>query len=528
VAGGLPDYQMIRRERLSEALAVAQDRALELIVTELSLPDARGLDAVRALREAAPTTPLVVIGKPADEALAVSALRAGAQDYLVREQLTPDAMRRALRFAIERQRADEAAPKSRSIAPVDSDHFVDCIKSALARARRERQRVAVIYVNLRRGQLQAETMPQPLSGSLLGRAVDRLRRTLREYDTLAYLGHDRLGIIVPAIQEGDRASVPARRLLAELSQPFIVRGLPVSLGATLGIGVYPDDADTAEELCRCAEMAGCRAQAFGSGTYEFFDEECQASSRARHRLDAELDRALAEHQFVLQYRPQHALDTGRVVAAEVVLSWRRPNGELWEADRFLAALERRQLASKLTAWMLGEACAQGKAWQAQHPGLVMALDLTPSQLTDPELCAELARALGESSFPAEQLELEIPEQAVQRDGAPGVLAALAALGVRLLIDDFGHQLPLARLGALPISAIKIGPSLADLAGNDARGAALIRAAADLSRDLRIDLSAMGVDEPSQLDFLQRVGCRRAQGELYGPARTADATWLSAG
>jgi diguanylate cyclase len=529
VAGGLPDYQVIRSERLSDALAVAQDRALELIVTEMSLPDARGLDAIRALREAAPNTPLVVIGKPADEALALSALRAGAQDYLVREQLTPEAMRRALRFAMERQRADEAAPKSsRSIVPADTDHFPECITSALARARRERHRVAVIYVNLRRAQREAEGAPQPLSGSLIGRSMDRVRRTLREYDTLAYLGRDRLGIILPAIQEGDRASVPARRLLAELSQPFILRGVPVSLDVTLGIGVYPDDADTAEELCRCADMAGCRAQAFGSGAYEFFDEECQASSRARHAFDAEIDRALAEHQFVLQYRPQHALDTGRVVAAEVVLSWRRPDGELWEAERFLDALERRQLTSKLTAWMLREACAQGQAWQARHPGLVLALDLTPSQLTDPELCAELARALGESGLPPEQLELEIPEAAVQRDGAPGVLAALAALGVRLLIDDFGHQLSLSRLGALPINAIKIGPSLADLAGNDARGAALIQAAADLSRDLRIDLSAMGVDEPSQLDFLQRIGCSRAQGELYGPARTADTTWLSAG
>jgi EAL domain-containing protein (putative c-di-GMP-specific phosphodiesterase class I)/DNA-binding response OmpR family regulator len=527
VDASLPGYQLIRSGRLCDALCVAQARALGLIVSELSLPDARGLDAIRALREVAPSTPLVVIGKSDDEVLALSSLRAGAQDYLVREQLTPEGVRRALRFAIERHRADDSAPKSRSLAPADSGHFPECVTSALARARREGHRVAVIYVNLRRGRLHAEGVAEPLSGSLIGRAMDRVRRTLREYDTLAHLGRDRLGIIIPAIERGDRASVPARRLLAELSQPFISSGLPVSLDVTLGIGIYPDDADTAEELCRCADMAGCRAQAFGSGAYEFFDEECQASSRARHALESELERALAERQFVLQYRPQHALDTGGVVAAEVVLSWRRPNGELWEADRFLAALEGRKLAAKLTAWMLREACCQGKAWQAQHPGLLMALDLTPSQLADPELCAELARALGESGFPPEQLELELPEAAVQREGAPGVLAALAALGVRLSIDDFGHQLSLARLGALPISAIKIGPSLADLAGNDARGAALIQAAADLSRDLRIDLSAMGVDEPSQLDFLQRIGCRRAQGELYGPARTADATWLSA-
>lgn len=528
VAGGLPDYQLISSERLSDALAIAQHRALQLIVTELSLPDARGLDAIRALREAAPNPPLVVIARQADDALALSALRAGAQDYLVRQQLTPEAMRRSLRFAIERQRAEQAPPQSRSLVPANTDHFPESVTAALARARRAGDRVAVIYVNLRRARPDAEAAPEPLSGTLITRAMDRVRRTLREYDTLAYLGRDRLGIVLPAIQEGDRASVPARRLLAELSQPFIMRKMPVSLEVTLGIGIFPDDADTAEELCRCADMAGCRAQAFGSGAYEFFDEECQASSRVRHALDADLDRALAEQSFVLQYRPQHALDTGQLVAAEAVLSWRRADGELWEAERFVAALERRQLVPRLTGWMLREACARCKAWQEQHPGLVMALDLTPSQLTDPELCALLERALDESGLPADRLELEIPEAAVQTHCAARVLATVAALGVRLLIDDFGHQLSLAQLGELPIGGIKIGPSLADLAGHAGRGAALIQAAADLSRDLGIELSAMGVDEPSQLDFLQRIGCQRAQGDLYGPPRTAEATWLSAG
>ena len=127
----------------------------------------------------------------------------------------------------------------------------------------------------------------------------------------------------------------------------------------------------------------------------------------------------------------------------------------------------------------------------------------------------------------DDLELEIPEDAALLEPVPRTLAQLAALGVRLTVDDFGHRLPLARLSELPISTLKIGPTLADLAGTDARGAALIRAAADVSRDLQLSLAAMGVDEPGQLDFLQRIGCERAQGELYGPARPARASWLSA-
>ena len=527
VEAGLPEYQVIQSERLVEALGVAQVRQLQVIVTELSLPDARGLDAIRALRAAAPHTPLVVLGKQPDEALALQALRAGAQDYLVPDQLTPEGLRRALRFAIERQRADDV-PRSRSIAPADNGYFPECVTAALARAGREGTRVAVMYVDVRIEGAARDVASRPLSGSLIGRILDRIRSSLRQYDTLAYLGDNRIGVVLPAMPAGDRAGVPARRLLAELRAPLRVRDVSITLDVSLGIGVYPDDADTAEELCRCADMAGYRARALGSGACEFFDEECQASSRAREELDSALDRALSEWEFVLRYRPQHAIDTGRVAGAEVVLSWQRSDGELWDSERFMAALEERDLATRLSGWMLREACYQGQGWQEQHPGLVVALDLSASQLQDPTLIDKLELSLSQSGLRPELLELEIPESAVELEGVPAVLDQLAELGVRLTIDDFGHQLSLARLSELPISAIKIGPSLADLAGNDERGAALIRATAHLSRDLDIALSAMGVDEPGQLDFLQQVGCARAQGELYGPPRTAEATWLSAG
>src|SRR5688572_33464110 len=107
-------------------------------------------------------------------------------------------------------------------------------------------------------------------------------------------------------------------------------------------------------------MAGYRAQAFGSGAYEFFDENCQATSRARHELEVALDRALEQWQFVLQYRPQHAVDSGGVVAAEVLVFWQRPDGQLWDHTRFMDVLEERDLASRLTGWVAREACCQGR------------------------------------------------------------------------------------------------------------------------------------------------------------------------
>jgi diguanylate cyclase (GGDEF)-like protein len=525
VAGGLPDYRLLHSEQLDDAVAITQERKLQLIVAELTLPDARGLDAIRALREAAPNTPLVVVGRDADDVLALAALRAGAQDYLVRRELGADSMRRALRFAIARQRAEEAPPRSRSIAVSDGNAWPERVASALARARRENSRTAILYASLQRP--GSTLLDAPLGDTLLGRVTERIRATLREYDSLAYLGGDRFGVILPALPAGDRASIPARRLLAGLSAPFDVGGRSVSLTARVGIGIYPDDADTAEELCRCADMAVYRAQALDDGGCEFFDEVCQATVRAREELDRELDRALADWSFVLQYRPEHALDDGRLVAAEAVVCWRRDDGILWEPSRFMPALEQRELSTRLTPWLLEQACQQGQAWQARHPGLAVSIDLSAKQLLDPSLRGHVQRALEHSGLSPALLELEIPEDATLLEPIPRTLAQLAELGVRLTVDDFGHRLPLARLSELPISALKIGPTLADLAGTDARGAALIRAAADVSRDLRLSLAASGVDEPGQLDFLQRIGCERAQGELYGPARPARASWLSA-
>ena len=525
VQGGLPDYRLLKSEQLGDAVALAQEHKLQLIVAELTLPDARGFDAIRALREAAPSTPLVVIGTGADEAFALAALRAGAQDYLVRSQLTPDSMRRALRFAIERQRAEETPPRSRSIAPAGGTQWAEHVAAALARARREGNRAALIYVSVRRASGSA-AVDGPLGEALLGQVTQRIRQSLREYDTLTYLGHDRFGIILPVLPAGDRAGIPARRLLAGLSEPLEVRDHSVSLETRLGIGVYPDDADSAEELCRCADMAVHRAQALADGGCEFFDEACQAAAHAREVLDREIDQALADWDFVLQYRPEHALGDGRIVAAEAVVCWRRPDGELWEASRFMPALEQRELSTRLTRWVLQRACRQGQAWQESHPGLGLSVDLTPKQLMDPALLGHVQLALERCGLAPELLELAIPEDAALLEPVPRMLERLAALGVRLAVDDFGHRLPLARLSELPLSALNIGPTLADLAGNDARGAALIRAAADVSRDLRLSLAARGVDDPGQLDFLQRIGCERGRGELYGGARPAQSSWLS--
>jgi EAL domain-containing protein (putative c-di-GMP-specific phosphodiesterase class I) len=211
---------------------------------------------------------------------------------------------------------------------------------------------------------------------------------------------------------------------------------------------------------------------------------------------------------------QHSLQTGRVVGAESSLSWHRPGGELWSGGKLESALSKRGWAHRLTEWLLSKACAQASFWQQAHPGLSVTVKLTQDQLDDPKLYQKVSEALARSGLPPKLLEIAVDETTVQAGQNDATLRRLADLGVDLSLDDFGAEASICRLSELPIATLKIGPKLGDLAGHDQRGAARLKAAADLSRALNLRLSAVGVNAAGHREFLRSIGCERGQGELY--------------
>jgi EAL domain-containing protein (putative c-di-GMP-specific phosphodiesterase class I) len=222
--------------------------------------------------------------------------------------------------------------------------------------------------------------------------------------------------------------------------------------------------------------------------------------------------------FELDYRLDHCLSTGRVLGAESSLYWRRTDNERWPLSRFSGTLEERGWSRRLTGWILGEACGKARELRRDHPDLSMAVAISPDQLRDSELASRVARALGESGLPPAALELSVAEGVIQDRASDRALRDLSRLGVCLSVSDFGSEASLSRLSELPLGALRIGPQLGDLAGSDERSAARLRAAVGLSQALNLRLSARGVDEARQRDFLVGIGCARGQGNLYAPHR----------
>jgi EAL domain-containing protein (putative c-di-GMP-specific phosphodiesterase class I)/GGDEF domain-containing protein len=428
-------------------------------------------------------------------------------------------VRRTLRFAIERRRAEEKLSASHAaMAHVDGSLFPGRLTSAISRAKRDRTRVAVLLINVER-QNAGELSNQRFNAELTQLLTERTRASLREYDTLAWLGENRLGVILEGIVNADQSDVPARRILDALAEPILQTGETLQLNANLGIALYPDDADSEEELYRFAEMASCRAQATGPGVYEFFSESQQRSSQTRIALEDALTRAVEAHDFVLHYEPQLQPSTNRLLAMEAKLRWPRSNQEIWTTEQFLAPLEERGLAQRLTEWTLIQVCRQAQAWQTRQPGLLLAVDVSPKQFTDPELVNKLARALQITRLEPKTLELEVPDRMLSQAGAREQLNDLAALGVRLIVDDFGKTTGLTQLVGLPIHGIKIDAGLVGHA--EGEPTALTRAVAELARGLRLDLMAANVKSAAQRSLLIDMGCQRAQGELFGAAMPAD-------
>jgi diguanylate cyclase len=522
VRSALPDFELTRAKLLHEGLRSIERREPDAIITQLTLGDARGVDAVRKLCQRVPHVPVVVVARREEEGLALQALRAGAQDYLMIDQLAPELIRRAVRFAVERRQANaELAATNDPRAGTTPEAFERRLAAAIGRARREQQHVAVVRVALERP--GSSLAPRNSSAPPQSGVVSNILRSVREYDSVFPLSADTVSVILEGLKDGTQVEVAARRILQGLhhgGRPSNDTDSEPKSEASIGIAVFPDDADREEELVRCADMAVTRARASGVGTIEFFDEARGEAVATKRRLNEVLTRILEHDEFVLHYEPQHNPRTDRLIGFETQLHWQAPGDESLSAAHFVPLLDERGATPRLTAWMLNEACQQVRAWRRTQPDLRVSVNLSLLQLQDPQLVRKLKHALSSAQLPAAALELELPEQALQSPAARQILTVVASLGVRLVVDGFGTDTPLASLAGLDIKGIKLWPKLAESMTSRNEADAFVAAITQLAHSLKLEVSVLGVQNVAQRDKLRRMGCDRAQGTLYGPARPA--------
>jgi PAS domain S-box/diguanylate cyclase (GGDEF) domain len=430
----------------------------------------------------------------------------------------------AIRDVSERKRAAEHI---RRLAHYDSLTelpnrvlFWDRLGQALAQARRHKEQIAILCIDLDRFKEVNDTLGHAAGDKLLTQAARRLNASLRDSDTLARLGGDEFAVIMTNLREGHLASECAQRIVDALAASFDIDGNEVVIGASVGIALSDIGAENAPEtILRSADLALYRAKADGRGSYRFFAEEMNARLQTRKAMERQLRQAMVEGQFELFYQPQVEAGSWRILGVEALLRWRHPERGLIMPAEFVPLAEETGLIIPLGEWVLRSACKAAKPWG----DLRIAVNLSGTQFRQSGLDEIVGKALAEGGLEPGRLEVEVTETILLQDveASLSTLQKIKKLGVRIAMDDFGTGYSsLSYLRTFPFDKIKIDRSFVQDLGRQDEASAIVRAVVHLGRSLGIRTSAEGVETRDQADILVLDGCDEVQGYHFGRPMSA--------
>uniref|UniRef100_B8DPY6 Diguanylate cyclase/phosphodiesterase with PAS/PAC sensor(S) n=1 Tax=Nitratidesulfovibrio vulgaris (strain DSM 19637 / Miyazaki F) TaxID=883 RepID=B8DPY6_NITV9 len=396
---------------------------------------------------------------------------------------------------------------------------LETLDDMLTEARRKAQPLGVLLLDLDDFKLVNDSMGHATGDVVLMEVGRRLGAVLDPDEAVARLGGDEF-IIFTAARGGSEAHAElAKRLITEFSTPFRVAHSEVYLGVSIGIAAFPADGDTGGHLVRCADLAMYRAKASGKNTYRFYTPELTRAAQHRLEVEAELRPAIAQGHIVPYYQPVVDLGSGRIVGAEALARWRKPDGSLVAPAEFIPVAEQTGLVTSIDMAVISRACSQTLAWTEAGLGrLRVSCNISARHLQRGNLPGDIRAILDASGLSAAQLALEVTETVYMEniDKARAMLDAVTELGVPIVLDDFGTGYSsLSYLQSLSFDIIKIDRSFVkDLP--DASSLALLRAMLGIAAGLGVTSLAEGVETVEQYVLLKSLGCGKGQGYLFSP------------
>ncbi|MGI4939457.1 MAG: putative bifunctional diguanylate cyclase/phosphodiesterase [Janthinobacterium lividum] len=393
--------------------------------------------------------------------------------------------------------------------------FREHMEHVLGHLRQEGGHAAVLFLDLDGFKAVNDVLGHAAGDELLRAVSSRLRGGVDAADLVVRLGGDEFAIVQRDPRQPAAGAALSERLVAAMREPIEIQGQPIAIGTSIGIALADAATASTNDLLHDADIALYRAKAEGRGTWRVFTPEMDRTVRARHALEADLRRALAEEQFELHYQPQVEADTGRLVAFEALIRWRHPQRGLVSPLEFIPVAEETGLIVGLGAWVLERACADAAGWPER---VGVAVNLSPAEFVCGEPVRHVEQALVASGLDATRLQVEITESVLLRNSAEtvAVLHRLRAMGVRIAMDDFGTGYSsLSYLRQFPFDKVKIDQSFVRDIGMGRCGVEVVRAMVGLGRALGIKVLVEGVETSEQAALLRTERCEEFQGYLFG-------------
>jgi diguanylate cyclase (GGDEF)-like protein/PAS domain S-box-containing protein len=403
--------------------------------------------------------------------------------------------------------------------------FNDRLSLAILHAQRRRQPLVVMFLDLDHFKRVNDTLGHSAGDELLVKVADRLRRCIRQDDTVARVGGDEFLLLLNGItREADTATM-ARKILGILAEPFLVQKRELFIEASIGIGMYPGDGADAEALITNVDTAMYRAKETGRNSFQFFTQKMQEQSQERAALESGLRRALPRGEFILHYQPIYRLRDRSVVGVEALVRWRHPEKGILSPREFIPLAEDVGLIARVGEWVLRRACEQLKAWQAAGATpMRISVNVSPRQFQQRDFAANVRRIVRESGLEPSVLDLEITESIAMHDVAHTgrVLTELADLGIQISMDDFGtgHS-SLNYLKHFPIRRLKIDQSFVAGMTTDDKDHAIVATVISIARNLGLAVTAEGVETEEQAALLAALACEDVQGYLFAHPEPAE-------
>ena len=523
------DGRVIDRRRSSalfEAMHETRTYAVSDVATETRIGDLR----MEYLRPNGITAILVAPFRQGQKmrGLMIHEYQGGMREWTRDEASFASSLADFVALAITASDRREAEEKLREMANYDRltglpnrSLFMDRLAQGLAKARRARQRVALLFIDVDRFKSINDSLGHHSGDTVLRSIGKRLLGCVRASDTVARLGGDEFTVVLENCQDAEFITMICERILTAVVEPISLGETEVNLTCSIGISLFPNDGADGDVLLQNADSAMYKAKDRGRNNYQFFTQDMHVRAMLHLSRENALRKALQRTEMVLHYQPQFDLKRGGIVGLESLVRWHDPElGLIWPGE-FIPLAEETGLIVPLGEWVLQQACQQAKLWYEAAKGrpFHMAVNLSVRQFGMKNLVEVVRGALDASGLPPEALQLEITESVIMQDVEANiqVLEALKMLGVRIALDDFGtgHS-SLLYLKRLPVDVLKIDREFVEVIQRSEYDAAIAHSIIALGESLKLQVIAEGVETVQQMESLLQQGCHTMQGYLLSP------------
>jgi len=526
------DVQITEAITVDQGLEMYSSNAYDVVLVDYQMPQRNGLDMIVELRRESKdnSTAIVMMSSSEDEQLSLDSIHAGAQDFLLKSEISSARLKRALlqastRFELEKKlystyQTVKSLAETDSLTGLSNRYFFDeSLKQVLAINNRSKKKVALLLFDLDDFKMVNDSFGHDVGDILLKKVVARIKGCLRGSETFARLGGDEFAIMLGNLDSSDQAGQVARRIISVLYKPFDIASTSIKATLSLGISLFPDNGKTSEELFKNADIAMYRAKKNGRNQICFFEDEMQHKFHNRVKTEAELRVAIEREEFQLYYQPVINSKNNQLEGFEALIRW-NIDGEVRTPDKFMNIAEETRQILSIGFWVIEEAIAMLAIWnQKYNCSLTMAINVSAHQLSDVALVQHLSDCLKRHNVAAELIDIELTETALFKDTSEtqDVIVGINDLNCRLSLDDFGTGFSsISHLRNYPITVVKIDKSLMPQGKDDLKLIALIESMVSMASILGLDIVAEGVETEYQLMLCKQFNIQHIQGYYFSP------------